>query len=181
MKESTYLPPPDLRTCLSQGLTFPELLRRSSHASLLRRFLEEAPQAPLPGGVAWVLALVEDWCPDCHQAIPVLARAAGERARFFFRDENPDLREAYRLGEKRIVPTLVFLDQGFGELARWHGPPEEARAFFQAWLQGRRPQELSQEERKALLQAYHEAFPRMAKAMRAEWARLLSQVSSPPG
>lgn len=144
MKESTYLPPPDLRTRLSQGLSFPELLKRSRHAPLLRRFLEEAPQAPLPEEVAWVLALVEDWCPDCHQAVPVLARAAGKRARFFFRDENPDLREVYRLGEKRIVPTLVFLDQDFQELAHWHGPPEEARVFFQAWLQGRRPKELAQ-------------------------------------
>ena len=181
MKESTYPTPQDLKARLRQGLRFPEILERSRHASLLQRFLEEAPQEPLPDRVAWVLALVEDWCPDCHQAIPVLAKAAGERARFFFRDENPDLREAYRLGEKRIVPTLVFLDQDFGELARWHGPPEEAKAFFQARLQGRRPKELSQEERKALFQAYHEAFPRMARAMRAEWARLLSQVSSPPG
>ncbi len=181
MKKSTYLSPSGLRTRLSQGLSFSEFLKRSRHASLLRCFLEEAPKEPLPEEVAWVLALVEDWCPDCHQAIPVLARAAGERARFFFRDENPDLREAYRLGEKRIVPTLVFLDQDFHELARWHGPPEEARSFFQAWLQGRRPQELSQEERKTLLQAYHEAFPRMAKAMREEWARLLRRASSPPG
>jgi hypothetical protein len=66
----------------------------------------------------------QDWCPGCHQAAPVLAKAAGERARFFFRDENPDLREAYRLGEKRIVPTLVFLDRepkGARPLARSPG------------------------------------------------------------
>jgi thiol-disulfide isomerase/thioredoxin len=111
----------------------------------------------------------QDWCPDCHRAAPVLAKAAGERARFFFRDENPDLREAYRLGEKRIVPTLVFLDRELEELARWHGPPEEARAFFRARLAEGAP--ASREEKRALLAAYHRAFLRMAKAIRrkARW------------
>jgi thiol-disulfide isomerase/thioredoxin len=121
----------------------------------------------------------QDWCPDCHQAAPVLAKAAGERARFFFRDENPDLREAYRLGEKRIVPTLVFLDRELKELARWHGPPEEARAFFRARLAEGAP--ASQKEKRALLAAYHQAFPRMAKAIQEEWARLLRRASGPPG
>jgi thiol-disulfide isomerase/thioredoxin len=129
---------PDLETRLTQGMTFAQLLERSRHASLLRAFLEAAPPEPLPEEVAWVLALVEDWCPDCHQAAPVLAKAAGERARFFFRDENPDLREAYKLGEKRIVPTLVFLDRELKELARWHGPPEEARGLFPRPACGRR-------------------------------------------
>jgi thiol-disulfide isomerase/thioredoxin len=46
----------------------------------------------------------QDWCPDCHQAALVLAKAAGERARFFFRDENPDLREAYSLGRSASCP-----------------------------------------------------------------------------
>jgi thiol-disulfide isomerase/thioredoxin len=170
---------PDLQTRLAQGMTFAQLLERSRHASLLLAFLEAAPPEPLPEEVAWVLALVEDWCPDCHQAAPVLAKAAGERARFFFRDENPDLREAYRLGEKRIVPTLVFLDRELKELARWHGPPEEARAFFRARLAEGAP--ASREEKRALLAAYHRAFPRMAKAIREEWARLLRRASGPPG
>jgi hypothetical protein len=106
-------------------------------------------------------------------------RRGGERARFFFRDENPDLREAYRLGEKRIAPTPVFLDQELKELARWHGPPEEARAFFRARLAEGAP--ASREEKRALLAAYHQAFPRMAKAIQEEWARLLRRASGPPG
>ena len=171
---------PDLQTRLTrlaQGMTFAQLLERSRHTSLLLAFLEAAPSEPLPEEVAWVLALVEDWYPDCHQAAPVLAKAAGERARFFFRDENPDLREAYRLGEKRIVPTLVFLNRELKELARWHGPPEEARAFFRARLAEGAPAS----QKRALLAAYHRAFPQMAKAIREEWARLLRRASGPPG
>jgi len=142
---------PDLQTRLTQGMTFAQLLERSRHASLLLAFLEAAPPKPLPEEVAWVLALVEDWCP----------------------------REAYRLGEKRIVPTLVFLDRELKELARWHGPPEEARAFFRARLAEGAP--ASQKEKRALLAAYHRAFPQMAKAIREEWARLLRRASGPPG
>ncbi|AFV76068.1 hypothetical protein Theos_1015 [Thermus oshimai JL-2] len=112
--------------------------------------LARSPGTPL----AFVLALVEDWCPDCQQAIPVLAKAAGERARFFLRDQNPHLREAYRLGEKRIVPTFVFLDGGFRELARWYG---------RAGLPPGGPGEV-----------YHARFPQWAEAMREEWARLLN-------
>lgn len=109
---------------------------------------------------------MEDWCPDSVQAIPVLARLP-TRVRFFFRDENPDLAEAYAKEGKRIVPTVVFLDGAYGELARWHGPPEVARAF----LREKKAEGLSP---KALLLAYHEAFSRFAEAMLAEWRALLS-------
>lgn len=150
----------------ASGLTFSGFLALSRKRALLEEFYARSPGTPLPEGVAFVLALVEDWCPDCQQAIPVLAKAAGERARFFLRDQNPHLREAYRLVEKRIVPTFVFLDGGFRELARWYGPPQAARAFLQearGRLAGR-----------ALLEAYHARFPQWAEAMREEWARLLN-------
>lgn len=149
----------------ARGLTFEGFLALSKRRALLEDFYARAPGAPLPKGVAFVLALVEDWCPDCQQAVPVLAKAAGDRARFFLRDQNPGLREAYRLGEKRIVPTLVFLDGNFGELARWYGPPQAARAFLQE-ARGRL-------EGRALLAAYHARFPEWAEAMRREWEGLL--------
>jgi hypothetical protein len=75
------------------------------------------------------------------------------------------------------VPTLVFLDRELEELARWHGPPEEARAFFRTRLAEGAPAS----QKRALLAAYHRAFPRMAKAIREEWARLLRRASGPPG
>jgi thiol-disulfide isomerase/thioredoxin len=121
----------------------------------------------------------QDWCPDCHQAAPVLAKAAGERARFFFRDENPDLREAYRLGEKRIVPTLVFLDRELRSSPAGTAPRRRPGPFSAPGL--RKAHRRAGKEKRALLAAYHQAFPRMAKAIREEWARLLRRASGPPG
>ncbi|GLV47172.1 thiol reductase thioredoxin [Thermus sp. LT1-2-5] len=150
----------------TQGLTYPALLPRlgagRKRVEAFYRTLEPLP--PLPG-VARALALVEAWCPDCLQAIPVLARLPLE-VHFLFRHENPDLAEAYAKEGKRIVPTVVFLGEGLEELARWHGPPEEARSFLgKLKAEGLPPGEL--------VRRYHRAFPRFAQAMLAEWRALL--------
>jgi thiol-disulfide isomerase/thioredoxin len=150
-----------------EGLGYEELLSRMqrNRARVEAFYRNLPPLGPLPRAKR-ALALVEDWCPDCVQAIPVLARLPLE-VRFFFRDENPDLAEAYAKEGKRIVPTVVFLDEAYGELARWHGPPEAARAFLKAG----RAEGLSPAD---LVRSYHEAFPRFAQAMLAEWRALLS-------
>ncbi len=162
----------------AQGLTYPELLSQleaRGRSGPARRQQVEAfhrllpPLPPLPG-VARALALVEDWCPDSLQAIPVLARLPLE-VRFFFRDENPDLAEAYQKEGKRIVPTVVFMDRGFKEAARWHGPPEAARVFLRETRGKMEPAER--------LRRYHEGFLRFAEAMLAEWrAALLGSESA---
>ena len=148
-----------------EGFTYldllPRLRRNRERVEAFYRALPPLPPLPAPRA----LVLVEDWCPDSVQAIPVLARLPLE-ARFFFRDQNPDLAEAYAKEGKRIVPTVVFLDGDFGELARWHGPPEAARAF----LRKAKEEGLPSAER---LRRYHEAFPRFAEAMLAEWRALL--------
>ncbi len=150
----------------AQGLAFGALLPRlGPHRERVEAFYGALkPLAPLPGA-ARALALVEAWCPDCLQAIPVLARLPLE-VRFLFRDENPDLAEAYAKEGKRIVPTVVFLDGAFRELARWHGPPEEARGFLRAAKE-------AGFGKAETLRRYHEAFPRFAEAMLQEWRALL--------
>lgn len=150
-----------------EGLTYEGLLPRLwRNRDRVEAFYAGLPPLPPLPKAQRALALVEDWCPDSVQAIPVLARLPLE-VRFFFRDENPHLAEAYAREGKRIVPTVVFLDGAYGELARWHGPPEAARAF----LREKKAEGLSP---KALLLAYHEAFFRFAEAMLAEWRALLS-------
>ena len=130
-----------------EGFTYldllPRLRRNRERVEAFYRGLPPLP--PLPASRA--LVLVEDWCPDSVQAIPVLARLPLE-ARFFFRDENPDLAEAFR------------------ELSRWHGPPGAAKAF----LREAKEEGLPPAER---LRRYHEAFPRFAEAMLSEWRALL--------
>lgn len=148
----------------AQGLTYPELLCRLKNKNRVEAFYALLSSLPALPGVARVPVLVEEWCPDSIQAIPVLARLPLE-VRFFFRDENPDLAEAYSKDGKRIVPTVVFLDENFQELARWYGPSEAARSFLRE-VKGRM-------EPAQALRLYHEGFLNFAEAMLAEWRALL--------
>lgn len=45
-----------------------------------------------------VLAIVEDWCPDVHRGLPIIAsiaRASGMDLRIFPRDQNLDIMDLY--------------------------------------------------------------------------------------
>ena len=78
-----------------EGLTYEGLLPRLwRNRDRVEAFYAGLPPLPPLPRAQRALALVEDWCPDSVQAIPVLARLPLE-VRFFFRDENPDLAEAY--------------------------------------------------------------------------------------
>jgi hypothetical protein len=71
-----------------------------------------------------VLVLTEDWCGDAINNVPVLARLAEESGklnlRLFLRDQNLDLMDQYlNRGEHRSIPTFVFFDENFRELAHW--------------------------------------------------------------
>ena len=71
-----------------------------------------------------VLVLVEDWCGDVINNVPVvvkLAEATGKlKLRFFLRDQNLDLMDQYlNRGTFRSIPTVVFFDQDFRELGHW--------------------------------------------------------------
>ncbi len=70
------------------------------------------------------LVLVEDWCGDVINNVPVLvklAEASGKlNLRFFLRDQNLDIMDQYlNRGVHRSIPTVVFFDQDFHELGHW--------------------------------------------------------------
>lgn len=70
-----------------------------------------------------VLAIVEDWCPDVIQHLPVLMRLAehgGFTVRLFRRDENDDLMAHYLCPEgKKRIPVFAFFDCNLNEVGRW--------------------------------------------------------------
>lgn len=85
----------------------------------------------------YFLVLSEFWCGDAAQNLPLLAmleRANPEaiRLRIVFRDENPELMDAYLTGGGRSIPKLVVVDAATGqELAVWGPRPQAIQPLVQ--------------------------------------------------
>lgn len=81
-----------------------------------------------------LIVLVEDWCGDASNTIPVLARWAdeteGAELRILRRDENPEVMDEYLTNGARSIPIVIVLDQEMKELGHWGPRPKE----LQQWV-----------------------------------------------
>jgi hypothetical protein len=95
----------------------------------------------------YLLVLVEDWCGDAVNTVPVLGRLAeahpGLEMRVLRRDENLDLMDAHLSGSSRAIPVAIVLDEQFEELGWWGSRP----APLQAWIRSPEAQALEKDER----------------------------------
>jgi len=73
-----------------------------------------------------VMALAEGWCGDVVANLPILGRIANEsgslNVRIHLRDQEPGstiMDQYLNRGEFKSIPTLIFLDDNFNELAVW--------------------------------------------------------------
>jgi hypothetical protein len=85
-----------------------------------------------------LLAIVEDWCGDAINTVPVVARWV-ERVptlalRLVRRDEHPELMDRYLTGTSRSVPIVIVLTGTMEELGHW-GPRPSA---LQEWVMAQR-------------------------------------------
>lgn len=122
-----------------------------------------------------VVAIVEDWCGDVINNLPVLTRIAEDggklSVRMFLRDQNPDLINQYlKEGKYASIPVFVFFDQEFRELGHWIERPAEITRQMEAYLHqvqttdpafegvtiGDSPATLPDAARNRLMQAYGE-------------------------
>jgi len=78
----------------------------------------------------YVLAIAEDWCGDAVRNLPVMARLVealpDSELKVIRRDLNLDLMERYAIDGKKKIPTVVFLDPNFKEVAVWIEKPGNA-------------------------------------------------------
>ncbi len=78
----------------------------------------------------YVLAIAEDWCGDSVRNLPVMVKLVealpDSELRVIRRDLNLDLMERYALNGKKKIPTVVFFDENFKELAVWIEKPTNA-------------------------------------------------------
>ncbi|MGZ8457994.1 MAG: thioredoxin family protein, partial [Gemmatirosa sp.] len=75
-----------------------------------------------------LLVLVEDWCGDAVNTIPVLQKlselASSIELRLISRDEHPALMDAHLSPTgARAIPVVIVLDEGFRERGWWGSRP----------------------------------------------------------
>jgi hypothetical protein len=78
-----------------------------------------------------VMALAEDWCGDVVANLPIVGRIARDSGmvdlRIHLRDQAPGstiMDQYLNRGQFRSIPTLIFLDDEFKDLAVWIERPE---------------------------------------------------------
>lgn len=83
-----------------------------------------------------LLVIVEDWCGDASNTVPVLARwveeVPGIDLRVVRRDENPGLMDRYLTNGSRSIPIVIALDEEFRELGHWGPRPGELQSWVMA-------------------------------------------------
>jgi len=81
-----------------------------------------------------ILAIVESWCGDASNTVPVLAKL-GDLAdclemRLLERDQHPEVMDRYLTNGARSIPIVVLLDGDCEELGHWGPRPAE----LQKWV-----------------------------------------------
>lgn len=85
-----------------------------------------------------LLVLLEDWCGDAVNVVPVLTRLAEtvpERLelRVLGRDANPDLMDAHLSPTGgRAIPVVIVLDENDREIGWWGSRPAALQMWFEA-------------------------------------------------
>lgn len=93
----------------------------------------EARAAAIP--CRWhLLVLLEDWCGDAVNSVPVIQRIAdanpGIELRVLERDRNLDLMDAHLTNGARAIPLVILYDAEFNERGQWGSRP----APLQQWV-----------------------------------------------
>jgi len=127
----------DRRSAYASGQTLSEFLASATTNQSLWAALSGRARVPedlavragrMPGN--WhLLVLLEDWCGDAVNTIPVIARLA-ERSpnicvRVLRRDEHPGLMDEHLTAGKRAIPVVMVLDDEFREAGWWGPRPRE--------------------------------------------------------
>ncbi len=133
----------DIVKAFAAGLSFPEYVSDlrvhrdafRDHYERLAEIVEELRSDPPLAGIR-VLAISEDWCPDCVFNIPIVARFAEasdpSTLRIVRRPAWRALADAFpgRGGTSRI-PTFVFIDHTDQVVGHW----SERCASSQQWFE----------------------------------------------
>jgi hypothetical protein len=81
-----------------------------------------------------LLVLLEDWCGDAINTVPLISALAEAspnlELRVLGRDANPDLMDTHLSNGSRSIPVVMVLDHEFREVGWWGSRPSE----LQEWV-----------------------------------------------
>lgn len=74
-----------------------------------------------------MLVITEGWCGDAAQSVPVIHSVMDEMgvdSHYVFRDEHPELMDAYLTQGSRSIPIFIGVDKDGKELFHWGPRPQ---------------------------------------------------------
>lgn len=100
-----------------------------------------------------LIIITEGWCGDAAQSLPVVQKIVEASdnldAKIVYRDQNPNLMDAYLTNGGKSIPIIVGMDSTTGEhIFRWGPRPE----FGNALLKKFKAEEITKEEFQLQLQ-----------------------------
>ena len=144
------------------------------------QFFRNASQAP--NGMARMLVLGEDWCPDVFRGLPVIARiaeAAGIELRMFPRDQNLDImNEFLNQGKFMSMPVAVFYTKDLRYIGHWIERPASAnreRTQIEADVRKEKPQASEQEAQMVIRERLQARYPAWQQESIREMRQMLSE------
>jgi len=144
------------------------------------QFFRKASQAR--NGVARMLVLGEDWCPDVFRGLPVMARiaeAAGIEMRIFPRDQNLDImNEFLNQGKFMSMPVAVFYTKDLRYIGHWIERPASAnreRTQIEADVRKEKPQASEQEAQMVIRERLQARYPAWQQESIREMRQMLSE------
>ncbi len=124
-----------------------------------------------------VVAIAEDWCPDVHRGLPVMAaiaQASGMDMRVFPRDKNLDMMNLYlNQGKFMSIPVFAFFNQDMNPLFHWIERPMVATRFMEEIAAELAREKLGEEE---LRQERRKRSQLMADSWRQETVKELREL-----
>ncbi len=124
-----------------------------------------------------VVAIVEDWCPDVHRGLPIMAaiaQASGMDMRVFPRDKNLDIMNLYlNQGKFMSIPVFAFFNQNLDSLCHWIERPKVATQFMEEIAAELAKKKLSEKE---LRQERRKRSQLMADSWRQETVKELREL-----
>ena len=133
----------DFKALWNKSITFDSFVAscKAEHCGLWQGIynLARIPEwalAAVPAAGPRLLVIVEDWCGDASNTVPILAKLAdtapGLELRIILRDENPDVMDRYLTNGARSIPIVIALDHNFQEIGHWGPRPTQLQAWVMA-------------------------------------------------
>jgi hypothetical protein len=134
----------DFRKLWDQAFNYEEFVAacKVEHCGLwqgmykLARIPDWAREAVAAGIRRKLLVIVEDWCGDASNTVPIVAKFAQSvpelELRIIQRDAHPEVMDRYLTNGSRSIPIVIALDESYQEVGHWGPRPSELQAWVMA-------------------------------------------------